>query len=135
MSADRPSSPGGIGAAGSHHELVDLIAEVLDAHEGHWNRDAAMYECLERGDDADRGFRLVTVGDDYQGWLRHVAPLIAERIEKATPPAPFTFGDLAEAARIVEWFRDKTAQTAVESIRLRALANRLVAAADADPNP
>ena len=85
--------------AGPPSELAELIAAVLDAHEGHYNRASSVFECVEYH--ADGGLRRVPVGDDYQGWLRHVAPLIAERIEKAAPPAGLTPDDLRLAASAI----------------------------------
>ncbi|KWX66847.1 hypothetical protein [Mycobacterium sp. NAZ190054] len=92
-------------AAGSPNGLAGLIDGVLAEH----------------------------VGPEW--WIDTVSRGVAERIEKATPPAPFTFGDLAEAARIVRNHATRTTTTWSEHGRLIALANRLDDAADADPNP
>ena len=91
--------PASAAPAGPPSELAELIAAVLDAHEGHYNRASSVFECVEYH--ADGGLRRVPVGDDYQGWLRHVAPLIAERIEKAAPPAGLTPDDLRLAASAI----------------------------------
>lgn len=69
--------------------------------------------------------------------ITDVAKGIADRIERSTAPAPFTFGDLATAARVIRDYTDEPGWSADLPYRdqLRALADRLSDAADVDPNP
>lgn len=110
--------PASAAPTGPPSELVELIAAVLDAHEGHYNRASSVFECVEYP--ADGGFRRVPVGDDYQGWLQHVAPLIAERIEKAAPPDAFVIADwVADAARYIGGLPEDAARRVATSVSVR----------------
>lgn len=134
VSAERPSSPNPRGAAGSHHELVELIAEVLAEHkpyEGGGYAGQGIY-CRDHLESEHAIYMR-----SWPLWREHVARLIAERIEKATPPAPFRFGDLGRAARVINDYVATTVTdlTVTQMASLRNLADRLADAADADPNP
>ena len=61
--------------------------------------------------------------------------LIAERIEKATPPAPFTHGDLIEASKLIHAYSERMEAYGAWMFRARELANRLADAGHADPTP
>ena len=139
VSADRPSSPNPPGAAGSHQELVELVAEVLAEHVLHIEGDSELepwrFVCVGYGEYG--GGEIHEAFQDRAGWRAHVAPLIAERIEKATPPAPFRFGDLGRAAQVINDYVATTVTdlTVTQMASLRNLADRLADAADADPTP
>lgn len=63
---------------------------------------------------------------------------VAERIEKATPPAGFTHGDLVRAATIIRNYADGysfAGEQRVAQLELHDLANRLADAGHADPTP
>lgn len=117
-------------------ELGELIAEVLDQHYPQprgFNRDGTQHiRCMQDNRTACRRAHLVA---DWQGWREHVAEMATERIQRATPPAPFTHGDLSEAAQIVSNAARNSTTTWDEYHRLTALARRLADASDADPNP
>ncbi len=110
--------PASAAPAGPPSELAELIAAVLDAHEGHYNRASSVFECVEYH--ADGGLRRVPVGDDYQGWLQHVAPLIAERIETSTRPDAFVIADwVADAARYIGGLPEDAARRVATSVSVR----------------
>ena len=85
----RGADPAGAGgppapAPAGSPELVELIAEVLAEHHDYSVRwEAVICVC---------GEPLTTDGYPDRRLRDHVAPLIAARIEKATPAAPFTHG-------------------------------------------
>ena len=64
-----------------------------------------------------------------------IGALIAERIEKATPPAPFTHGDLIEASKLIHAYSERMEAYGAWMFRARELANRLADAGHADPTP
>lgn len=122
---DQPPAPAGHPPA----ELVELIVEVLAEHhpvkiaEDHLVCSDGALGC-GAGPWTSRG-----------QWRAHVAPLIAERIEKAAPPAPFTHGDLIEAAKLIHAHSERMEAYGAWMFRARELANRLADAGHADPTP
>ncbi len=107
---------------GHPNELADLIAEVLadhvPKHPSGFNPDGTGRTACPHHyrNEIGRDF------PDWAGWRDHVAPLIAERIEKAAPPVAFS--DLSEAAYIIS-HRAQNASTDRERARLESLALRL----------
>lgn len=107
---------------GHPNELVELIDEVLadhvPKHPSGFNPDGTGRTACPHHyrNEIGRDF------PDWAGWRDHVAPLIAERIEKAAPPVAFS--DLSEAAYIIS-HRAQNASTDRERARLESLALRL----------
>ena len=123
-----PSSPVP-GATGSPN-LVDLIAEVLADHLATLSIFNGQVRCFSP-DARESHFECSSPAE----WRAHVAPLIAERIEKATPPAPFTHGDLIEASKLIHAYSERMEAYGAWMFRARELANRLADAGHADPTP
>jgi hypothetical protein len=107
------------------NELADPIAEVLAEHRLDFAREPWVYGCT-----CGEGFNCM---DDHEA---HQAHFIAERIEKATPPTPFTHGDLIEAEHIAMFYAAEFCMDGgAEQARIRALATRLGDAGHAEPTP
>lgn len=113
-------------SAGLQGENADLIVDELRRHCFRWPDHSSIGMNAYCG----CGHRPI----DLSAWYWHVAPIIAERIEKATPPAGFA--DLRAAGDIVRAYvvarRDMSTSVASS---LFALADRLADAAKADHNP
>lgn len=103
--------PPGAPPAGRTQHLAELIAEELTSYAD----DSGVYLSYERISDASLA--------------------VASRIEKATPPAGFTFGDLSRAAQIIDTYCDRMECHGAVMSTERALAERLGDASEADPNP
>ncbi|XTP37138.1 hypothetical protein ACORG1_13350 [Mycobacterium sp. TJFP1] len=112
--------------------LTELIAAVLTKHQPiptddpHWHDGPVGCGC--------QGLYWPDF-IDWSGWHAHVAALIAERIEKATPPVQLTSADLCRAAHLVQCYAAIIDTTDHHHWDLISFADRLVAAANADPTP
>lgn len=134
VSADAEHGPAGVRVppstppAGRTAELAALIAEVLSEH--------VAYDYAGRVECEHRATMGMTLFDCWASWRQHMSWHIADRIKKATPPAPFTFGDLTWAAGVIRaYLALGPIEDARERIKLRELSDRLADAGIADPNP
>ena len=119
---DQPPAPAGHPPV----ELVDSIIRVLFEHHPREDGGHAGYGVYCRQVDHAKHHAFFRTWTD---WRRHVAPLIAQRIEKGTPPAGIARDDLISAARILS--NHAELQTDSDpAFELRSLAHRLFMAAD-----
>lgn len=127
VGGDDPAAPPSPvpGPAGSPN-LVESIAEVLSTHGFSLPSpfDANVTCWCDHWRDSGRDlFQARTLH------RKHVAELIAERIEKATPPAGFTPIDLVSAAQLIDAYCVRMEACGASMVRERELANRLFDAA------
>lgn len=93
---------------------------------------AAFAESRKAFDDSEAGDYLSAAGAD--ALVDTFGRMESDGPDAAETHAPFTFGDLSEAARIIDTHASRLPQ-GFERFRLIALANRLADASEADPNP